>query len=385
MREFLSGNDAVAHAVKLCRTPLIAAYPITPQTSIYERLSAWEASGQLKGIMMRTESEHSAMASCIAASLTGVRTFTATSSQGLALMHEMLHFAAGCRAPIVMVNVNRIISAPWGFWADHLDSLSQRDTGWMQFYCENGQEALDTVIQAYKIAEQVYLPAMIATDAFFVSHFVEPVDVPEQQQVDAFLPPLDLPHRFDVEKPGFLMPVVSSDFYRHYKHSAQTAMNSVQEIAEQVDREFRREFGRGYGVVESFLTEDAEVVVVTEGSMTSTARVAITGLRQEGYKAGLLKLRLFRPFPVAAIQKALRGKRKIAVVDRNCSVGAGGIFCQELRAALVHSPDHPNIFGYIAGSGGTDITPGVIRGIALKTLESSSPADLPEWIMNDEG
>ena len=384
MKEFLSGNDAVAHAVKLCRTPLIAAYPITPQTSIYEKLSGWEASGQLKGIMMRTESEHSAMASCIAASLTGVRTFTATSSQGLALMHEMLHFAAGCRTPIVMVNVNRIISAPWGFWADHLDSLSQRDTGWMQFYCENGQEALDTVIQAYKIAEQVYLPAMIATDAFFVSHFVEPVDVPDQEQVDAFLPPLDLPHRFDVDKPGFLMPVVTSEFYRHYKNAASTAMDSVQELAEQVDEEFRRKFGRGYGVVESLLTDDAEVVVVTEGSMTSTARVAIGDLRQEGIKVGLLKLRLFRPFPVRAVHKALCGKKKIAVIDRNCSVGGGGIFCQELKAALFHSKDHPGIYSYIAGVGGTDITPDVIRRIALKTLESSIPADAPEWIMNDE-
>src|SRR3990172_2160851 len=161
MKEFLTGNHAVAHAVKLCRTPLIAAYPITPQTAIYEKLSEWEASGQLNGIMMRTESEHSAMAACIAASLTGVRTFTATSSQGLALMHEMLHFAAGCRVPVVMANVNRQLAAPWGFWADQLDSLSQRDTGWIQFYSENGQEALDTVIQAYKIAEQVYLPLLI--------------------------------------------------------------------------------------------------------------------------------------------------------------------------------------------------------------------------------
>jgi pyruvate/2-oxoacid:ferredoxin oxidoreductase alpha subunit len=230
MKDFMTGNDAVAHAVKLCRTPLIAAYPITPQTAIYEKLSAWEASGVLKGIMMRTESEHSAMASCIAASLTGVRTFTATSSQGLALMHEMLHFAAGCRAPVVMANVNRLLAAPWGFWADQLDSLSQRDTGWIQFYCENGQEALDSVIQAYKVAEQVYLPAMVSLEAFFVSHFMEPVDIPEQEQVDRFLPPMDLPHKFDIDKPGFLVPVVSSALYQKYKHMAQVSMDSVKEI-----------------------------------------------------------------------------------------------------------------------------------------------------------
>jgi pyruvate/2-oxoacid:ferredoxin oxidoreductase alpha subunit len=383
MKEFMSGNDAVAHAVLLCRTPLIAAYPITPQTSIYERLSGWEASGKLKGIMMRTESEHSAMASCIAASLTGVRTFTATSSQGLALMHEMLHFAAGCRAPVVMANVNRIIAAPWGFWADHLDSLSQRDTGWIQFYCENGQEAMDTVIQAYRIAEQVYMPAMIALDAFFVSHFVEPVDIPEQDQVDAFLPPMDLPHRFDVDKPGFHVPVVSSEFYRAFKHSAQMVMSSVPEIAAQVDHEFRQSLGRGYGIVESIMIEDAEVVIVTAGSMTSTARLAIGNLRQRGHKVGLLKLRLFRPFPIAAVQKALAGKSKIAVMDRDISLGGGGIFSQELKAAMVHSRDHPQISSYIAGIGGTDITPEVIQKIALDTMDLSNPVDAPVWIMNE--
>jgi pyruvate/2-oxoacid:ferredoxin oxidoreductase alpha subunit len=383
MREFMSGNDAVAYAVLLCRTPLIAAYPITPQTSIYERLSDWEASGKLRGIMMRTESEHSAMASCIAASMTGVRTFTATSSQGLALMHEMLHFAAGCRAPVVMANVNRIIAAPWGFWADHLDSLSQRDTGWMQFYCENGQEAMDTVIQAYRIAERVYMPAMIALDAFFVSHFVEPVDIPEQAQVDAFLPPLDLPHRFDLDKPGFHVPVVSSESYRAFKHSAQMVMGEVPGIALQVDGEFKRNFGRGYGVVESIMVEDAEVVIVTAGSMTSTARMAIGNLRQQGNKVGLLKLRLFRPFPMAAVQKALTGRKKIAVIDRDISLGGGGIFGQELKAAMVHSPDHPQISSYIAGIGGTDIPPEVIQKIALDTMALSSPVDAPVWIMSE--
>ena len=215
MKDFMTGNHAVAHAVKLCRTPFIAAYPITPQTSIYEKLSEWEASRKLSGVMMRTESEHSAMAACIAASLTGVRTFTATSSQGLALMHEMLHFAAGCRVPVVLVNVNRLLAAPWGFWADQLDSLSQRDTGWIQVYCENGQEAMDSVIQAYRIAEQVYLPAMVSIEAFFVSHFMEVVDLPGQEQVDQFLPPMDLPHKFNVDqtrisRPGGFIGIVPS-------------------------------------------------------------------------------------------------------------------------------------------------------------------------------
>ena len=383
MKEFMTGNHAVAQAVKLCRTPLIAAYPITPQTAIYEKLSEWEASGELKGIMMRTESEHSAMASCIAASLTGVRTFTATSSQGIALMHEMLHFAAGCRAPVVMANVNRLLAAPWGFWADQLDSLSQRDTGWIQFYCENGQESLDTVIQAYKIAEQVYLPVMVSLEAFFVSHFMEVVDLPEQEQVDHFLPPMDLPHKFDIDKPGFLVPVVPSELYQKYKHMAQGSMESVKEIAARVDQEFKEGFGRSYGIIEPIMLEDAEVVLVTAGSITSTARVAIKNLRTRGKKIGLLKVRLFRPFPVEGVQIALRGKKKIAVIDRNISLGSGGIFCQELRAALIHSSDHPLTYSYIAGIGGTDVTPEVIEKIALDAINRSEPFDKPVWVTEE--
>jgi len=383
MKDFMTGNHAVANAVKLCRTPFVAAYPITPQTAIYEKLSEWEASGLLKGIMMRTESEHSAMAACIAASLTGVRTFTATSSQGLALMHEMLHFAAGCRAPVVMANVNRLLAAPWGFWADQLDSLSQRDTGWVQFYCENGQEALDTVIQAYKIAEQVYLPVMISLEAFFVSHFMEVVDLPEQEQVDRFLPPIDLPHKFDIDKPGFLVPVVSSELYRKYKQMAQGSMDSVKDIAVKADQEFKKEFGRGYGIVEPIMVEDAEIVLVTAGSITSTTRMVIRDLRKQGNKVGLLKIRLFRPFPVEAVRDTLKGKKKIAVIDRNISLGSGGIFCQELRAALIHSPDHPLTYSYIAGVGGTDVTPEVIQKIALEVMNRSEPFDKPIWVMEE--
>jgi len=298
-------------------------------------------------------------------------------------MHEMLHFAAGCRVPVVMANVNRLLAAPWGFWADQLDSLSQRDTGWIQFYCENGQEALDTVIQAYKIAEQVYLPAMLSLEAFFVSHFMEVVDLPEQEQIDRFLPPMDLPHKFDIDKPGFLVPVVPSELYRKYKHMAQGSMDSVKEIAVRVDQEFKKEFGRSYGIVESIMVEDAEVVIVTAGSITSTARVAIKELREKGNRIGLLKIRLFRPFPIEAIQVALRGKKRIAVIDRNISLGGGGIFCQELRAALVHSPDHPLIFSYIAGIGGTDVDPEVIEKIALDVVKKTEPMDRPIWIMEE--
>jgi pyruvate/2-oxoacid:ferredoxin oxidoreductase alpha subunit len=237
------------------------------------------------------------------------------------------------------------------------------------------------VIQAYQIAEQVYLPVMVSMEAFFVSHFMETVDIPEQEQVDRFLPPLELPHKFDIDKPGFLVPVVSSELYRKYKQMAQVSMDSVKGIAVQVDHEFKKEFGRGYGVIEPMMLEDAEVVIVTAGSITSTARLVIKELRKQGNKIGLLKLRLFRPFPREGIQQALRGKKKIAVIDRNISLGSGGIFCQELRAALVHSPDHPLTFSYIAGIGGTDVTPEVIQKIALDVMARSEPIDQPMWIM----
>jgi len=276
-----------------------------------------------------------------------------------------------------------LLAAPWGFWADQLDSLSQRDTGWIQFYCENGQEALDSVIQAYKIAEQVYLPAMVSLEAFFVSHFMEPVDIPDQEQVDRFLPAMDLPHKFDIDKPGFLVPVVSSELYRKYKQMAQASMDSVKGIAVQLDREFKKEFGRGYGIIEPIMLEDAEVIIVTAGSITSTARMAIKELRSQGHKIGLLKIRLFRPFPVEAIQEVLRGKKKIGVIDRNISLGCGGIFCQELRAALVHSSDHPLIFSYIAGVGGSDVTPEVIQKIAFDVIGREEFMDQSIWIMED--
>jgi pyruvate/2-oxoacid:ferredoxin oxidoreductase alpha subunit len=242
---------------------------------------------------------------------------------------------------------------------------------------------MDNVIQAYKIAEQVYLPAMVSLEAFFVSHFTEVVDLPQQEQVDRFLPPMDLPHKFDVDKPGFLVPVVPSELYRKYKHMAQGSMDSIKQLAVQVDEEFKREFGRSYGIVESVMLDDAEIVLVTAGSITSTARLAIRELRQQGHKVGLFKIRLFRPFPREAIQQALRGKKKIAVIDRNISLGSGGIFCQELRAALVHSTDHPLTFSYIAGVGGTDVTPEVIKKIAYDVMSKTAPSDAPVWVGED--
>ncbi len=384
MKILLQGNYAVAEAVRLARVQLVAAYPITPQTPIYEKLSDMENEGVLPGIMMRTESEHSAMAACIAASLTGVRTFTATASQGLALMHEMLHFASGNRVPIVMCNVNRVVAVPWAFGSDQSDSLSQRDTGWLQFYCEDAQEAFDTVVQAYRIAEQALLPVMVAIDGFFTSHFIEPIEIPDQAAIDAFLPPFRIPTRFNEEDPAYIANVVNPDQYMGYRQKSFEDMEGTRPFIQAADEEYRRIVGRGYGVVEAVHAEDAEIVLVTSGAMTSTARVAIQSLREKGVKAGLLKMKALRPFPTNEVQEILKNTPKVAVIDRNISLGKGGIWCQELKAALYPLERRPEITGYIAGICGADVSPEMIEDMVVKTLKEKKPDDLPVWVRRDQ-
>jgi len=384
MKTLLQGNYAVAEAVRLARVQFVAAYPITPQTPIYEKLSDMENGGTLPGVMMRTESEHSAMAACIAASLTGVRTFTATASQGLALMHEMLHFASGNRVPIVMCNVNRVVAVPWAFGSDQSDSLSQRDTGWLQFYCEDAQEALDTVIQAYKIAEQVLLPVMVAIDGFFTSHFIEPIEIPDQAAVDAYLPAFNIPTRFNEEDPAYIANVVNPEQYMGYRQKSFEDMESTRSVINEANEEYKRIIGRGYGVVEAVNTDDAEIVLVTSGAMTSTARVAIQSLRDNGIKAGLLKMKALRPFPTKEVQEILKNTPKIAVLDRNVSLGKGGIWCQELKAALYPLENRPMITGYIAGICGADVSPDMIEDMVVKALEREQPDDLPIWVRRDQ-
>ena len=383
MRILLAGNYAVAEAVRLARVQFVAAYPITPQTPIYEKLSDMENEGKLTGVMMRTESEHSAMAACISASLTGVRTFTATASQGLALMHEMLHFASGNRVPIVMTNVNRVISVPWAFGSDQSDSLSQRDTGWLQFYCEDAQEALDTVIQAYKIAEQVLLPVMVAIDGFFTSHFIEPVEIPDQATVDAFLPPFGVPTRFNTEDPAYVANVVNPEQYMAYRQRSFEDMERARPVIREVNREYKEIVGRGYGMVEAVNTEGAEIVLATSGAMTSTARVAIESLREKGVKAGLLKMKGFRPFPTEEVQEALKDVPRVVVLDRNISLGKEGIWCQELKAALYPLERRPSVYGYIAGICGADVSPDMIEDMVIRALHSEKPEKLPIWVRRD--
>jgi pyruvate/2-oxoacid:ferredoxin oxidoreductase alpha subunit len=384
MKILLQGNYAVAEAVRLARVQLVAAYPITPQTPIYEKLSDMENEGTLPGIMMRTESEHSAMAACIAASLTGVRTFTATASQGLALMHEMLHFASGNRVPIVMCNVNRVVAVPWAFGSDQSDSLSQRDTGWLQFYCEDAQEAFDTVVQAYRIAEQVLLPVMVAIDGFFTSHFIEPIEIPDQASIDAYLPSFNIPTRFNEEDPAYIANVVNPEQYMGYRQRSFEDMEATRSVIKTANEEYQRIIGRGYDVVETVSTDDAEIVLVTSGAMTSTARVAIQSLRDKGLRVGLLKMKAFRPFPTQEVQEALKNVPKVAVIDRNISLGKGGIWCQELKAALYPLEHRPMVTGYIAGICGADVSPDMIEDMIVKALEREKPDDLPIWVRRDQ-
>ena len=363
MRMFLTGNHAAAYGVRLARPQVVAAYPITPQSPIYEKLSEWDGQGVLGGRMMRVESEHSAMAACISASLTGVRTFTATASQGLALMHELLHFASGMRVPIVMVNVNRSLAGPWSFWSEQTDSLSQRDTGWLQFYVADNQEALDTVIQAFKISETVFLPTMVVLEAFYISHFMEPVEVPDQRSIDEFLPAFEPAFRLDTNNPASFCQVVTQSQYAKFRIQRHMAMEDALEVAEDVDKEYKERFGRGYGLLECYRLKDAETVLVTAATIGSTAKVAIDALREEGRKVGMVRIRLFRPFPKAKLIESLKYAKKIAVIDRNLSPGQEGVFCEELKSALYSRLNGIPVFGFVLGLGGTNVSPSHIKKV----------------------
>ena len=380
MRQVIEGSHAVAEGARLARAQVISAYPITPQTHIVERLSEFCADGSLDARFLRVESEHSALAALIGAASTGVRTFTATSSQGLALMHELLHWASGARLPIVMANVNRALAPGWNIWADQTDSLAQRDTGWIQLYCEDSQEVLDTTLQAYRLAEWVYLPVMVILDAFFLSHTFEPVDIPDQETVDRFLPPFQPRFHLDPESPCTFGQMSPPSVYMEMRRSIQAAMEDALGAFADVEEEFSRVLGRRYGPVEAVQCDDAGVILVTSGTVTSTSRQVIAELRARGEKVGLLKIKLFRPFPVERIRAALGRAQKIAVIDRNFSFGASGIFAQEVRAALCNLPGRPAVFGYIAGLGGRDVTTGVIEEIYLRTRDAEVPEEESIWM-----
>ncbi|HEU19650.1 MAG TPA: pyruvate ferredoxin oxidoreductase [Deltaproteobacteria bacterium] len=380
MKRVVEGSQAVAEAVRLARVGVISAYPITPQTHIVEFLSEYCANGSLKARFMRVESEHSALAALIGTASTGVRAFTATSGQGLALMHELLHWTSGARLPIVMAEVNRALAPGWNIWVDQTDSLAQRDTGWIQLYCENGQEVLDTVLQAYRLGELVNLPVMVVLDAFFLSHTYEPVDVPEQETVDSFLPPYEPKFQLDPKDPCAFGSLVTPNIYMEMRHSIAQAMDDALRCFPYIEDEFEKIFDRRYGTVEALYCDDADIILVTTGTITSTSRQVVNELRAEGEKVGLMKLKLFRPFPVHHVRSVLISAKKIAVIDRNFSFGAGGIFAQEIRAALCNEPGHPPVYGYIAGIGGRDVTTDVIGEIYRRTKNSEAPEAESIWM-----
>jgi pyruvate ferredoxin oxidoreductase alpha subunit len=380
MERVISGNEAVAYGAMLSRVQVIPAYPISPQTTIVEALSDFCASGLLKADFVKVESEHSAMACCIGAASAGARTFTATSAQGLALMHEVLHWAAGARLPIVMANVNRAMSAPWTMWCDQGDSLAQRDTGWLQFYCEDNQEVLDSIIMAYRISEKVLLPSMVCLDGFILSHTYEQVEIPDIQEVDEYLPTYIPKFKLDVADPHSFNAAFLPDIYMEQRVKMQAAMEEAKSVAKTVDKEFGQAFGRSYGIMEEYFVEDADILLVTTGTVTGTARVVVDEYRKKGERVGLLKMKMFRPFPTEDVRRVLQQVKKVAVVDRNISFGATGIFAQEIRSALHHHGEGTSVFGFIAGLGGRDVTPAVLKEIVEFAKGKEAPEGDIAWI-----
>jgi pyruvate/2-oxoacid:ferredoxin oxidoreductase alpha subunit len=379
MKKVIMGNHAISYGVRAAEAKVISAYPITPQTQVVELLSEMCASGEIGAKFIKVESEHSAMAACVGASAAGSRTFTATSAQGLLLMHEMLHWAVGARLPIVLANINRAVGPPWSIWTDQNDSLSQRDVGWLQIYCESNQETQDTVVQAFKIAETVNLPVMLVFDAFFLSHTFEIVDILEAEKVRDFLPPYAPEIRVDSATSHSFGNLAGPDSYMELRYMIQKAMEESLDVIRQVDKDFKEHFGRTYGLVQPYRCDDAETILVTSGTVASTARAVVDAMRDEGIKIGSLKVRVLRPFPFDEIYDILSRAKKIAVIDRNISFGHHGIFYQEIKSALYGRTDIP-IVGYIAGLGGRDMTPAVIRQIADKAIHDASPEPDINWI-----
>jgi pyruvate/2-oxoacid:ferredoxin oxidoreductase alpha subunit len=380
MKKVIMGNHALSNGAKLARSQVIAAYPITPQTQVVELLSEMCADGSLDARFIKVESEHSAMAACIGASVAGARTFTATSSQGLSLMHELLHWASGGRHPIVMGNINRSMAPGWSIWTDQNDSLSERDTGWMQYYCASNQEVVDTVIQAFKVSEALMIPAMVVLDAFALSHTYEVVDVPDQALVDAYLPPFKPVIRLTPDDPRAFGGLTGSEHYMELRYRLQKDMEKAPALIEETGREYEKTFGRNLGLVDPYRCDDAEFIFVTSGTAGYTARVAVDELREGGVRAGNLRMKVFRPFPFARVREVLGKAKRAAVVDRNCSYGAHGIFYQEVKSAIYGETGMPPVFGYIAGLGGRDITVDSFKEVAAHALAKDRADEEIVWI-----
>ncbi len=365
--KILTGNQAAATAVKLCDVQVISAYPITPSTSLTEKLAEWIEKGELKAEYVRVESEHSVMTVCVSASTVGARVFTSTSSHGLLYMHEQLHWAAGSRLPIVTCVINRAVGAPWSIFNDQQDSISQRDTGWIQIYCRNNQEIMDSVIQAYRIAEQVYCPVMVCYDGFVLSHTMMPVEIPDAEKVGRFLPPYK-PHTIlSPEDPRNINPVILSgqrrdaegilrDGYMEFRWKLQHALEGARDTIVATNREFAELFGRDHGgMLWDYKTDDAEAYIVGIGSIATEATTAADMLREEGIRAGVIGVRIYRPFPREEIRRALRKAPAIVIFEKNISYGYEGALSADIKAALYGTGIEAPVHNYIAGLGGRDV------------------------------
>ena len=392
----LNGDNAVAFAVKQCDVDVVAAYPITPQTIIVEKFSEYVADGEVETAFVCVESEHSAMTCCITASATGARTFTATASAGLALMHEMLGVASGCRTPIVMSVVNRALSAPINIHCDHSDAMCERDIGWIQIYAENSQEAYDSIIQAFRIAEDldVTLPTMVGLDGFVLSHTLENVDVLPDEAVKQFVGirqiPMVMNHegklvpfKLDPANPLTIGPLDLQDYYFEHKRQQEESMRKALDVIKQVHDEYAEKSGRSYGngLVEAYKLEDAEIAAVCMGSTAGTIKTVVDELRANGIKAGLLRIRAFRPLPVEDIINNLSGKKAVAVMDRACSFGGnGGPLFHEIRHAIYDLPDKPKLVNRIFGLGGRDIPPYMIDGIYKELQKIAETGEMERMV-----
>ncbi len=345
MTGIATGNKAVAEAVRQARPDVVAAYPITPQTEIVETIAEYVASGRLASQYIPVESEHSAMAACIGASIGGGRSFTATSSQGLAYMHEMTNWAAGARLPIVMANVGRSLAPGWNIWAEHTDAMQERDTGWLQVFVSTVQEAYDTTLMAFRIAEHsdVLLPVMVNLDGFTLSHIMQPLETVEPGD---FIPPFNLPDAVDPQNPGGYGTLTRPADHFQFRWEIERSMRDAVAVIRETQKDFSERFGREYGFVEEYLCDDADVVVISMGTLGKEAEVAVDRLRREGIAAGSIRLRWFRPFP----ELALAGK-EVVVIDRDYSFGFGGVLAHSVR-----SKNLVDVYSVIAGLGGQEVT-----------------------------
>ncbi|HTY21792.1 MAG TPA: transketolase C-terminal domain-containing protein [Desulfomonilaceae bacterium] len=376
----ITANTAAALAAALCRIQVVAAYPITPQTPVTEELASMVEKGQLQAEYLTVESEHSAMAAVIAASQVGARVFTATSSNGLLYMHEMLHWAAGSRVPVVMACVNRGVGAPWTILNDQQDSISQRDTGWIQIYCRNSQEVLDSIIQAYRIAETALVPVMICYDGFTLSHASTPVEVPVQEDVDRFLPSYKGPTVTSENDFVTVNPLILSEpregpnanimpGYMDLRHRLQQDLVASLDIIGRTDLEFERFFGRRCGgLLWEYRMDDAKHAIVSMGSLASECAVAADTLRNQGLRVGVVGVRTYRPFPAGPLIEKLAQSETVAVFEKDISYGYAGALAMDLKAALYDVDSRPKFSSFVAGLGGRDVRPDQVAEAAREAI-----------------